>query len=86
MKVGTSSHFLKRARRLSKIEKDELVSRTEWFREDPNDPRLKTHALTGNLKGYFSFSITRGKRVKYVLVGGDAAILVDVGSHDEVYR
>ncbi len=86
MKVGTSSHFLKRARRLSKAEKEELDLRTEWFRKNPSDLRLKTHALTGNLKGYFSFSITRGKRVKYILVGGDKAIFVNVGSHDEVYR
>lgn len=86
MNVGTSSHFLKRARRLSKAERDELISRTEWFRENPNDLRLKTHALTGNLRGYFSFSITRGKRVKYILVGDDKAIFVDVGSHEEVYR
>ena len=86
MNVGISSHFLKRMRRLSRMERDELDLRTEWFRKNPNDSRLKTHALTGNLKGYFSFSITHGKRVKYVLVGEDKAIFVNVGSHDEVYR
>lgn len=86
MRVGLSSHFRKRAKRLSKEERNELDLRTEWFQRDPHDPRLKAHALTGKLKGYFSFSITHNKRVKYVLVEKDRAIFVDVGSHDEVYR
>lgn len=86
MEVGVSSYFIKRARRLSKTERDELDKRTEWFQIDPNDPRLKTHALTGNLRGYFSFSIMRGKRVKFVWVNKNGIIFVDVGSHEEVYR
>ena len=86
MVVGISSHFTKRAKRLSKIERDELDLRTEWFMADPKDYRLKTHALTGNLKGYFSFSITRGKRVKFIWVSDNKVLFIDVGSHEEVYR
>lgn len=85
MEVGVSSHFIKRARRLSKAERDELDERTEWFQVDPNDPRLKMHALTGNLKGCFSFSITRGKRVKFIFVNKDKVLFIDVGSHEEIY-
>lgn len=86
MEVGLSSHFVKRARRLSKTERDELDKRTGWFLVDPKDPRLKTHALTGNLKGCFSFSIMRGKRVKFIWVSDDKVLFIDVGSHEEVYR
>lgn len=86
MEVELSSNFLKRARRLSIQEKRRLSERTEWFRKNPRDPRLKTHALTGKLKGLYSFSITFGKRVTYILIGNDTAIFTDVGSHDEVYR
>jgi len=85
MEVELSSNFLKRARRLSAVEKHRLSEHTEWFRHDPRDPRLKTHALTGKLKGLYSFSITYGKRVTYVLVDPSTALFTDVGSH-EVYR
>lgn len=86
MEVELSSNFLKRARRLSPEEKQKLSQRTEWFRKDPRDPRLKMHALTGKLKGLYSFSITYGKRITYVLVGLNTALFTDLGSHDEVYR
>ena len=85
MKIGLSSRFIKNAKKLSQQEKDELDTRTGWFGNDPRDPRLKTHALTGQLKGYFSFSITRKKRVKFIFLENDKILFVDVGSHDEVY-
>lgn len=86
MEIELSSHFVKRARRLSTKEKEELSQRTEWFRKDPDDPRLKTHALTGKLKGFFSFSISRGKRVKFIYVDKKVVLFVEVGPHEEVYR
>lgn len=86
MDVELSSNFLKRAKRLSTEEKQRLSERTEWFRKDPHDPRLKTHALTGTLKGLYAFSISYGKRVVFVMVGKHTALLTDVGSHDRVYR
>lgn len=86
MEIELSSNFLKRARRLSPQEKRRLSERTEWFRNDPRDPRLKTHALAGKLKGLYSFSVTYGKRVTYLLVTPTTALFTDVGSHEEVYR
>ncbi len=86
MEVELSTNFLKWARRLSAKEKLKLSEHTEWFRRDPHDPRLKTHALTGKLKGIYSFSVTYGKRVTYLLVDNATALFTDVGSHEEVYR
>ena len=86
MKIGISSHFEKRAKRLSSEEKEALDERTGWFVSDKSDSRLKVHALTGRLKGYFSFSISHKKRVKFRFAGDEEVIFVDVGPHDEVYR
>lgn len=86
MEVELSSHFLKRARNLSTQEKQKLSQHTEWFRQNPRDPRLKNHALTGKFKGLYSFSLTYGKRVTYILIDNQTALFIDVGSHDEVYR
>ena len=86
MRVGISSHFEKRARRLSAEEKEAMDERTEWFMSDKSDSRLKVHALTGKLKGYVSFSISRKKRIKFKFVSENEAIFIDVGPHDDVYR
>jgi len=86
MKIGLSSYFEKRVKRLSAEEKTALDEKTEWFVVNASDPRLKVHALGGKLKGYFSFSITYKKRVKFRFTGKDEVIFVDVGPHEEVYR
>ena len=85
MEIEFSSHFIKRARRLSQEDKIILSERVQWFKLNPGDPGLKIHPLTGKLKGLFAFSIKRRKRVKFSFLGKNKALFVDVGSHDEVY-
>jgi mRNA-degrading endonuclease YafQ of YafQ-DinJ toxin-antitoxin module len=86
MNIELSSHFLKQARKLSREEKIKLSDRTEWFKKDSYDPRLKTHALTGKLKGILSFSVTHSKRVSFTWVSKNTALFLSVGLHGEVYR
>ncbi len=86
MEIELSSNFIKRARKLTPEEQRKLSERTEWFRHNPYDPRLKTHALTGKLKGLYAFTVTYGKRVTFVLEGKNTAIFTDVGSHNDVYH
>lgn len=86
MDVGVTSHFSKRAKKLSTKERDLLDQKTEIFQISPGDPRLKVHRLGGKLREYMAFSLTHGKRVKFILVENNRALFVDVGSHDEIYR
>ena len=60
-------------------------TRVEWFADDPFDPRLRTHKLSGELSDLWSFSITYDVRVIFYFTGEDNAVFVDIGSHDEVY-
>jgi len=54
---------------------------------DPFQPHLKYHPLGGKLKGVQAISITRSYRITLtVIVAAREIILLDVGSHDEVYR
>ena len=53
--------------------------------ENPFHPSLKTHSLTGNLKGYWAFSITYEYRIMFRFLSEDKVLLVDIGAHDEVY-
>lgn len=55
------------------------------FTENPFHPSLKTHSLTGNLKGYRAFSITYEYRLIFRFLSEDKALLIDIGTHDEVY-
>ena len=54
---------------------------------DPFQPHLRYHALGGKLKGFKAVSITYSYRIVLTIeVTDKEVILLDVGSHDEVYR
>lgn len=54
---------------------------------DPFQPHLKYHQLGGKLKGIQAVSLTDSYRITLTVVISDKEIiLLDVGSHDEVYR
>jgi len=57
------------------------------FEEDPFHPSLKTHTLSGVLKGLWSFRITYEHRLVFDFVDGSRTqvVLIDIGSHEEVY-
>ena len=55
------------------------------FQTNPFNPRLKTHRLSGQLEGLWSFSIDYDVRVVFSFTEPDRALFVDMGSHDEVY-
>jgi len=58
--------------------------------EDLNDPRLKTHHLSGKLAGLYSCSASYDCRIvfakqKHPNTGAEVLLLVNIGSHEEVY-
>jgi len=57
------------------------------FEEDPLHPSLKTHTLSGVLKGLWSFRITYEHRLVFDFVDESRTqvVLIDIGSHEEVY-
>lgn len=62
-----------------------ISSRIEQFSIDPNDLQLKTHILLGSKKGLRSFSVTGDIRIIFYYDQNDNAILVDIGTHNQVY-
>jgi len=59
--------------------------RVELFKNNPFDPKLRTHKLSGKLKDLWSFSIEYDVRVIFSFAEQDKVIFVDIGSHKEVY-
>jgi mRNA-degrading endonuclease YafQ of YafQ-DinJ toxin-antitoxin module len=61
--------------------------RVEIFTTNPFHARLKTHKLSGKLKGMWAFSIEQDARVLFYFTKDKPrkAVFTDIGSHDEVY-
>lgn len=55
------------------------------FTENPYHPLLKTHQLSGSLKGYWTISISYQYRLIFKFLSQSKILLIDLGSHDEVY-
>ncbi|KJU85683.1 plasmid stabilization system protein, partial [Candidatus Magnetobacterium bavaricum] len=68
-----------------KSSEDEKLSKTlNLLRQDPFSPSLKTHPLSGFLKGLYSCSLTHNIRIVFK-INNDIVHLVNIGTHDEVY-
>ncbi len=63
----------------------EFWERVELFKNNPFEPKLRTHKLSGKLKDLWSFSIEYDLRVIFSFAEQGKVIFVDVGSHKEVY-
>ncbi len=60
-------------------------SKIKLFEKDPFNPVLRTHKLSGILKGYWAFSVDKDLRVIFKFINSDKVLLIDIGTHDEVY-
>ncbi|QPH39901.1 type II toxin-antitoxin system RelE/ParE family toxin [Pedobacter endophyticus] len=89
MEVAFSEPFKKafKKRVLNKPVETAFWIKLNYFTEDPFNPKLKTHKLSGKLKGSWSFSIEYDLRVVFYFTSDKPvkAVLVDIGNHDEVY-
>ena len=89
MEVSFSDSFKKVFRKKVKsteIEREFWI-RLELFINDPFNSKLKTHKLSGKLKGLWSFSIEYDLRVVFYFTNDKPkkAVFVDLGTHNEVY-
>jgi len=58
----------------------------EKLKEDPFETSLKTHKLKGNLSEFHACSLTYQYRVILTIeIKDEEIILVNIGSHDDVY-
>ena len=80
--VKTSKKFFKKHPQL----KSDFKILLTHLEEDPFQQRLKLHQLKGHHKEKYSISLTYSYRViLYLEIVNEEIILLDIGSHDEVY-
>ncbi len=89
-RIGRTDTFVRTARRFLRRRPHlrEAFARTlELLEQDPFHPQLHTHALSGKLHGLYGVSVTYHVRLIFQLGESERTlILIDIGSHDTVYR
>ena len=84
-KLFTSSQYRRSFSRLPTETQQRVVKRLAIFQKDPFNPQLKTHKLSGRIRGYWSFSVDYSNRIMFEFVGEESVGLIDIGPH-EIYR
>jgi mRNA interferase YafQ len=93
MILKTDSGFKRSFKRLVRKNpqlQDKVLSVIELLSSNPLAPALKSHKLTGQLDGLWSCSVSYDCRIIFAFgedeeTGEDLIVLIDIGSHDEVY-
>jgi addiction module RelE/StbE family toxin len=88
--IGTTPRFKRRLKKFSRAHPELRQTFAELLRElqeDPFQPKLRLHKLSGNLGSFLAVSLTHSYHVILpLMVDEQKIILVDIGSHDEIYR
>ena len=88
--IQASQYFLRRARKFFRKHPDLKKPFTEVvddLQKNPFAPHLELHRLGGKLQGCWAASLTHTYRLTLTLmVTEKEIILLDIGSHDEVYK
>lgn len=64
---------------------DLVAEKIVLFRNNPQDTRLRNHALTRSMASKWSFSITGDIRIVYEWLGKNTVRFLAIGTHQEVY-
>jgi len=88
--VETSAEFDRRADRFFRKHpalRERFADFVIDLRRDPFQPRFRLHRLSGKREGLYATSLTYSIRIVLTLLVSERSItLLDIGTHDEVYR
>lgn len=86
MTVRYSRQFVKQLAKQPAQVQRAFYLRSELFLEDPHNPLLRNHQLSGKLKGFYSISITGDVRAIYEIIEDRIYVYQMIGSHSQLYR
>lgn len=88
--ITASEKFLRQANRFFRKHPDlkpRFATAVSAMQQDPFQPGLGLHQLTGKLSGCHAIRLTYSYRITLtLLISEHEIVLLDIGSHDEVYR
>lgn len=85
MKIHYLLRFKKSLNRLPPHVQTKALLVEKIFQTDPEDSRLKNHALKGKLSGLFAITVTYHYRIIYVYRPDGSVAFIDIGTHS-IYR
>ncbi|MGZ8222982.1 MAG: type II toxin-antitoxin system RelE/ParE family toxin [Methylobacter sp.] len=89
MKLIKDEHYQRKERKFFKKHShllDKYADVLARLKTDPFDPSLKMHKLKGELSEFYACSLTYDYRIVCVfLMQDETIVLVDIGSHEDVY-
>ncbi|MEI6708555.1 MAG: type II toxin-antitoxin system mRNA interferase toxin, RelE/StbE family [Methylococcales bacterium] len=89
MKLIKDESYQRKERKFFKKHADLLDKYNEVLnklKNNPFEPSLKTHKLTGKLNEFYACSLTFEYRIVCsFIIQNDVIVLVDIGTHDDVY-
>lgn len=83
--IRISSLFEKHYKKLPKEIKERAKEKEKIFRENPFDPRLKTHKLHGKEKEVWAFWVNPIYRIKFIFLSDEEVLFLDIGTH-KIYK
>lgn len=83
--IRTSPSFNKHYKKLPGQVKEKAREKEKVFRDNPFDPRLRTHKLHGKESHTWAFWIDFNYRIKFVFLGEEEVLFLDIGTHD-IYK
>lgn len=82
MKVFYTKKFEREYKKINKDLKLKAEFCERFFRNNPFDKKLKTHKLSGELEGFWSFSIDFKNRIVFEFIDDKTVYFHSIGSHD----
>ncbi len=87
MKIVYSKEFIKSAKLTPKSIQNKLADLLEILEKDPFHPLIHTKPLSGDLKGFYSFRVTRDWRVIFDFIENSQVIFLVGGAHrKDIYK
>lgn len=86
MEIKYTKKFYKSYLKLPAFLQLKTISTIEKFINNPFDPSLKNHKLSGAISDKSAISVTRNFRIVFEKIDTyKEVIILDVGTHDQVY-
>ena len=93
MKLVWSAKFLRAVRKIARRKPDildQIEAALKRLEADPYDPKLRSHALSGEFDGCWACTAGYDLRIIFEFIGSKKSAqkeihLLNIGTHDEVY-
>lgn len=80
-----SKDYEKSFKKKDKFVQNKAIERIKLFKENPFNILLNNHSLTGKHKNERSFNVTGDYRIIFYNINENIVVLLDIGTHTELY-